>query len=612
MKTIINIKYIESVFFLMLLFSVILSECPENFIESNQSTPEDIVCLPELFEHNITTLQSGYFIIEVELDGELIVNDDWVGAFNEGVCIGTKLWNVSECGGGVCNIVIFGNDGGDYSDGYIAYGQIPTFKIYDVSENIYYDANTIEPAEPWENLNISIIDLITNQIFGCTNLLACNYNPDAVIEDGSCDYDDDDDGVCNNNEILGCMDPDAYNFNSEATDEDFSCMYSFSTGVHFGANLVSYYVLPSIEDDYNLIGFINEYYESSSLYMILNATNAAYLYDDIGWIGSLVDINRQSGYWILLEEAETTNMIGFRPDENIIYQLTTGSNLISFPSSMAYSLEDALPSDLDGLISYVISENESAYYENGVWYGSLTNLEGFKGYWFKSLADVDFSFDLSDGAFARGLTLSRNESSFCEICEDYNQSTAQSFYYVREIPGIEEGDWIVAFNGGIVVGARQWNGYMTDIPVMGYDQYDYSIGYMDNGDAPQFKLYQTRTGLTLDLYGNVEEFSNNEIFIVDQLFNKNITVPNSVTLDGAYPNPFNPVTNIKFSVPERMHVEMNILDIQGRLVDKIVQSTYDYGNHEVVYNADFMSSGIYFVQLITDTDIKYSKIILLK
>ena len=153
---------------------------------------------------------------------------------------------------------------------------------------------------------------------------------------------------------------------------------------------------------------------------------------------------------------------------------------------------------------------------------------------------------------------------------------------------------------------------MTDIPVMGYDQYDYSIGYMDNGDAPQFKLYQARTGLTLDLYGNVQEFTNNEIFIVDQLFNKNITVPNSVTLDGAYPNPFNPVTNIKFSVPERMHVEMNILDIQGRLVDRIVQSTYDYGNHDVVYNADFMSSGIYFVQLITDTDIKYTKIILLK
>ena len=57
---------------------------------------------------------------------------------------------------------------------------------------------------------------------------------------------------------------------------------------------------------------------------------------------------------------------------------------------------------------------------------------------------------------------------------------------------------------------------------------------------------------------------------------------------------------------------MNIIDIQGRLVDRIVQNIYEYGNHEVVYNADLMSSGIYFIQLVTETEIKYSKIILLK
>ena len=102
------------------------------------------------------------------------------------------------------------------------------------------------------------------------------------------------------------------------------------------------------------------------------------------------------------------------------------------------------------------------------------------------------------------------------------------------------------------------------------------------------------------------------IFKSPSLFNRNITVPNTVTLEGAYPNPFNPVTNIKFSVPERMHVEMNIIDIQGRLVDRIVQNIYEYGNHEVVYNADLMSSGIYFIQLVTETEIKYSKIILHK
>jgi len=38
-------------------------------------------------------------------------------------------------------------------------------------------------------------------------------------------------------------------------------------------------------------------------------------------------------------------------------------------------------------------------------------------------------------------------------------------------------------------------------------------------------------------------------------------------LHNAYPNPFNPVTNISFSLPSEMHIELNILDIQGRMVN---------------------------------------------
>ena len=75
---------------------------------------------------------------------------------------------------------------------------------------------------------------------GCTDDAACNYDPSAAVEDGTCTYpeedfldcegnclnDADDDGVCDEIEVLGCTAPDACNYNVEATEDDGSCEYT--------------------------------------------------------------------------------------------------------------------------------------------------------------------------------------------------------------------------------------------------------------------------------------------------------------------------------------------------------------------------------------------------
>ena len=78
---------------------------------------------------------------------------------------------------------------------------------------------------------------------GCADDSACNYDPAATIEDDSCVYaddpcetcnpdgtvnvnDDDGDGVCNADEVEGCTEPEACNYNADATNDDGSCDYS--------------------------------------------------------------------------------------------------------------------------------------------------------------------------------------------------------------------------------------------------------------------------------------------------------------------------------------------------------------------------------------------------
>ena len=67
-----------------------------------------------------------------------------------------------------------------------------------------------------------------DEVAGCTNSDACNYNPDATDnDDGSClTADCDGDGICDVFEVEGCMYAAACNYNPQATDDDGSCLFA--------------------------------------------------------------------------------------------------------------------------------------------------------------------------------------------------------------------------------------------------------------------------------------------------------------------------------------------------------------------------------------------------
>ena len=61
---------------------------------------------PELFQFNQSTLQAAYFFTSVTIEGQAVESDDWVGAFNGDICVGGTQWDTSQCGEGVCEIVV--------------------------------------------------------------------------------------------------------------------------------------------------------------------------------------------------------------------------------------------------------------------------------------------------------------------------------------------------------------------------------------------------------------------------------------------------------------------------------------------------------------------------
>ena len=67
---------------------------------------------------------------------------------------------------------VFGDDGNDFTEGYLLSGEIPVFRIYDISNNTYTDANPSENI-PWQYLTNPIINQLssTYDILGCTWIL---------------------------------------------------------------------------------------------------------------------------------------------------------------------------------------------------------------------------------------------------------------------------------------------------------------------------------------------------------------------------------------------------------------------------------------------------------
>ncbi len=77
-------------------------------------------------------------------------------------------------------------------------------------------------------------------------------------------------------------------------------------------------------------------------------------------------------------------------------------------------------------------------------------------------------------------------------------------------------------------------------------------------------------------------------------------------------NPFNPVTNIKFSLPQGEKVKINIYNSLGEKVLSLVDNEYEAGVYKVELNASGFSSGIYFYSITAGNFSQTKKMVLIK
>jgi hypothetical protein len=146
-------------------------------------------------------------------------------------------------------------------------------------------------------------------------------------------------------------------------------------------------------------------------------------------------------------------------------------------------------------------------------------------------------------------------------------------------------------------------------------------GWLESGAAEELDIIVITTGLTTDAVYNaavlVLTAAEAVTIPVYLLVNEDLGVSDpqlivAYRLYPAYPNPFNPVTTIQYSIPAVVDVRLSIYNMLGEEVEILAAGKHQPGNYAVSWNGSRFSSGMYFYRLYTSEFSTVRKLLLLK
>jgi hypothetical protein len=92
----------------------------------------------------------------------------------------------------------------------------------------------------------------------------------------------------------------------------------------------------------------------------------------------------------------------------------------------------------------------------------------------------------------------------------------------------------------------------------------------------------------------------------------NVALPDEFSLSQNFPNPFNPATQIEYSITENEFVSLKVYNTLGQLVENLVNENIKAGNHTVTFDGTNLSSGVYYYRLEAGNKVLVKKMLITK
>jgi parallel beta-helix repeat protein len=144
-------------------------------------------------------------------------------------------------------------------------------------------------------------------------------------------------------------------------------------------------------------------------------------------------------------------------------------------------------------------------------------------------------------------------------------------------------------------------GYLVGSGAVAYLDFSYESSEMAS-------VVRLKEAILYDGEGNEVELSPTDVEVESQ----DAPIPAKFALHHNHPNPFNPTTTIKYDLPQDTHVKLVVYNVRGQKVATLVDGMVQAGSHQVMWNADDLSSGVYFYKITAGNFTEMRKMILLK
>ena len=241
-------------------------------------------------------------------------------------------------------------------------------------------------------------------------------------------------------------------------------------------------------------------------------------------------------------------------------------------------------------------------------------------------ANSDNSVDVSDIVLIVSFILGNNTSEIEECQSDINEDGIVNVVDVVQIVQMILGNLGVEANiidlnidkNSIDFDA---NGIVWAFELTIEHNSDFEITLSENSLYSGFKTEGNKTKVIIILPENDElvlingEYKltnavavNSEGYISVNLFNSLDTF----VLNDAYPNPFNPKTNLSYVIPNDGEMNLSVFDVKGNLIENLYDGFVKSGEHKIEWDGTYHSSGMYILRLEFNNQTKSQKLFLIK